>query len=347
MKIGGLDVGREYRPFIVAELSGNHAQSFEKAVAMVEAAAQAGVQAVKLQTYTADTMTLDVEGDGFRISDPASPWDGQSLYQLYRQASTPWEWHAPLFRRARELGLVAFSSPFDSTAVDFLESLDAPAYKIASFENNDLPLIEKVARTGKPVIISTGMAAEEEIRAAVATARAAGCKDLVLLKCTSTYPASPGDTNVSTIPHMRQAFGCEVGLSDHTLGIGVAAASVALGAVMVEKHFTLSRADGGVDMAFSLEPAEMAQLVTETTRAWQSVGEVRYGATSAEDVNTEYRRSIYVVKDVAAGEILTAENIRCIRPGHGLAPKHWDEVLGRKAARALRKGTALAWELLD
>jgi pseudaminic acid synthase len=347
MKIAGREVGLGHPPFVVAEMSGNHNQSFEAALAIVEAAAGSGAHAIKLQTYTADTMTLDVDRDEFRIDDPGSPWNGQSLYGLYMQASTPWEWHAPLFRRAKELGLAAFSSPFDESAVDFLESLDAPAYKIASFENTDLPLIARAAATGKPLIISTGMASREEIGEAVGAARGAGCREHLLGKCTSAYPASPTDANVLTIPDMRVRFGCEVGLSDHTLGIGVAVASVALGAALIEKHFTLRRAEGGVDAAFSMEPGEMAQLVAESLHAHQAIGQVAYGATAAEEPNKGFRRSIYVVRNIAAGEAFTAENIRCLRPGKGLAPRHWSALLGRKAAQALAKGTPLSWDLVS
>jgi len=347
MKIANLDVGPDHPPFIVAEMSGNHGGSFEKAVAIVEAAAQSGAHAIKLQTYTPDTMTLDLDQDEFRITDLQSPWSGESLYRLYQQACTPWEWHAPLFQRAKELGLAAFSTPFDQSAVDFLESLGVPAYKIASFENTDLPLIEAAAATGKPLIISTGMASVEEVREAVAAAHAGGCRDLVLLKCTSTYPASPEDTNILTIAHMREHFECQVGLSDHTVGIGVAVASVALGATMIEKHFTLRRADGGVDSTFSIEPEEMAQLVAETARAHQALGQVTYGPTAAEEPNKAYRRSIYVVKNIGPGEVFTRDNIRCIRPGNGLPPKDWPAVLGRTAARALKRGTPLSWDLIS
>lgn len=346
MMIAGREIGRAHPPFVVAEMSGNHNQSLERGLAIVEAAAQAGAHAIKLQTYSADTMTLDLDRDEFFIADPNSLWSGESLYRLYLRASTPWEWHAPLMARARELGLIAFSTPFDETAVDFLETCGVPCYKIASFENTDLPLIRKAAATGKPLIISTGMATMAELDEAVRTAREAGCRDLILLKCTSTYPADPIDSNIATIPHMRELFGCEVGLSDHTKGIGTAVAAVALGATVIEKHFTLSRAEGGVDAAFSLEPHELAPLVVESERAWQSLGDVFYGATAAEEQSKTYRRSIYVTADIARGEVLTHTNIRCIRPGLGLAPKWLPEVIGRRAARDLPKGTPLSWDFV-
>jgi pseudaminic acid synthase len=346
-RIAARAVGPTQEPFIIAEMSGNHNQSLDRALAIVDAAAASGAHAIKLQTYTADTMTIDADGDGFRIRDPKSLWNGRSLYELYQEAHTPWEWHAPLFARARELGIIPFSTPFDETAVDFLESLDAPCYKIASFENTDLPLIRRVAATGKPLIISTGMASLGEIDEAVRAAREAGCIDLVLLKCTSTYPASPLDTNVRTIAHMQSLFNCQIGLSDHTMGVGVAVASVALGATVIEKHFTLDRSEGGVDSAFSLEPHELAQLVTETRRAWQGLGQVAYGCSAAERGSLQFRRSLYLVEDAEAGTVLTSANVRAIRPGLGLAPKHLEAVLGRKLRHAARRGTPLAWALLD
>ena len=346
MHIAEHEIGLTARPFIIAEMSGNHNRSLQRALEMVEAAARSGAHALKLQTYTAETMTLDLDHGDFLISDQKSLWNGRSLYALYEEAHTPWEWHAPIFARARALGLVPFSTPFDSSAVEFLESLDVAAYKIASFENTDLPLIRRVAATGRPMIISTGMASVAELDETVQAARAAGCKDLVLLKCTSTYPATPGNTNILTIPHMRQLFDCEVGLSDHTMGIGTSVASVALGATVIEKHFTLRRADGGVDAAFSLEPEELQSLVQETERAWQALGKVAYGLTDAERSSLQFRRSLYVCRDMAAGDVFTPENVRAIRPGRGLAPKHLDAVLGRQAKVALAKGTALAWHLL-
>ncbi|WP_445505601.1 pseudaminic acid synthase [Niallia sp. 03091] len=344
--LGQSIISSSYKPFIIAEMSGNHNQSLDKALAIVEAAVKAGVDALKIQTYTADTMTLDIDNDDFKIEDKESLWNGNSLYKLYQQAYTPWDWHEPIFERCRELGIIPFSTPFDETAVDFLESLNVPMYKIASFENNDLPLIKKVASTGKPMIISTGMATLAELDETVRVAREAGCKDLILLKCTSTYPATPNNTNISTIPHMRQAFNCQVGLSDHTMGTGVTVASVALGATVIEKHFTLSRAEGGVDAAFSMEPHEMKLLVEETERAWQAIGQVTYGPTEKEKSSLKFRRSIYVAKDIKAGEEFTKENIKVIRPGYGLAPKYYEEVLGRKAKNNLSKGTPLRLQLL-
>lgn len=346
MKIGNREVGRKCAPFIIAEMSGNHNQSLERALEIVEAAAKAGAHGLKLQTYTADTMTLDIDEREFHISDPNSLWTGTSLYKLYGEAYTPWEWHKPIFDRARELGILAFSTPFDDTAVDFLESLDVPCYKIASFENTDLPLIHCVAATGKPLIISTGMATVAELDETVCAAREAGCKDLILLKCTSTYPATAANTNILTIPHLRDLFGCEVGLSDHTMGIGVSVGSVALGATVIEKHFTLKRADGGVDSTFSMEPAEMAQLVVETERAWQAMGQVKYGPTEAEKKSLQYRRSLYVVQDLKAGDVLTRDNVRAIRPGLGLPTKYLEQVLGKAVKKDVKRGTALGWGLI-
>lgn len=340
-------IGLGHPPFIIAEMSGNHNQSLDRALAIVEAAAKTGAHALKIQTYTPDTMTIDLDEREFHISDPKSLWAGTSLYKLYGQASTPWEWHKPIFDRANALGMIAFSTPFDDTAVAFLEELDVPCYKIASFENTDLPLIRRVAATGKPIIISTGMATAEELGETVQAARDSGCQDLVLLKCTSTYPAAADNTNISTIPDLRRRFGCEVGLSDHTMGVGVAVASVALGATAIEKHFTLRRADGGVDSAFSMEPTEMAMLVSETKSAWQSIGTVCYGPTEAELKSILFRRSLYFVKDLGVGDVLTRENVRAIRPGLGLPPKHLDQVLGMKVKSAVKRGTALAWELLE
>ncbi|MCQ5366116.1 pseudaminic acid synthase [Anoxybacillus salavatliensis] len=344
--VEGRKIGPNHKPFIIAEMSGNHNQSLERALAIVEAAAKAGAHALKIQTYTADTMTLNLENPEFKIEDSDSLWKGHTLYQLYQQAYTPWEWHKPIFDRARELGMIPFSTPFDETAVDFLEELDVPMYKIASFENNDIPLIKKVASTGKPMIISTGMATVSELDETVRVAREAGCKDLILLKCTSTYPASPENTNILTIPHMRELFNCQVGLSDHTMGIGVAVASVALGATVIEKHFTLSRADGGVDSAFSMEPDEMKALVVETERAWQALGEVKYGPTEKEKASLKFRRSIYVAKDIKAGEKFTKENIRVIRPGYGLEPKYFEQIIGLTAKQDLKAGTPLSFDLL-
>lgn len=346
MRIANHEIGRTAAPFMIAEMSGNHNQSLDHALAIVDAAAKAGAHALKLQTYTADTITLDVHSERFTIRDADSLWDGQTLHDLYRKAHTPWEWHEPIMRRARALGLTCFSSAFDETSVDFLESLDVPAYKIASFENNHLPLIERVAATGKPLIISTGMASLAELDEAVSTARKAGCRDLVLLKCTSNYPASPADSNLRTIPHLRELFGCEVGLSDHTLGVGVAAAAVALGATVIEKHFTIRRADGGVDSAFSLEPDEFRGLVTETLRAWQALGAVAYGPTANERRSLAFRRSLFVAEDLRAGDQLTAARIRCVRPGHGLHPRHLPQVIGRRVTRDVAKGEPLDWDMM-
>jgi pseudaminic acid synthase len=343
--IGNRKVGASETPFVIAEMSGNHNQSLERAIEIVEAAAKTGAHALKIQTYTPDTMTLDLDEREFHISDPNSLWAGTSLYKLYGQAHTPWEWHEPIFKRARELGMIAFSTPFDDSAVDFLERLEVPCYKIASFENTDLPLIRRVAGTGKPLIISTGMATVAELDETVCAARQAGCKDLILLKCTSTYPAAAANTNILTIPHLRELFDCEVGLSDHTMGIGVSVGSVALGATVIEKHFALSRSEGGVDSTFSMEPDEMTQLVVETERAWQALGRVTYGLIDAERQSIQFRRSLYVVRDIAAGELLTDEHIRAIRPGHGLPPKYFDDVRGMRVARDLQRGTALTWDM--
>jgi pseudaminic acid synthase len=346
MIIEGRRIGRDHAPFVIAEMSGNHNQSLDRALQIVEAAASAGAHALKIQTYTADTITLDVREGEFRIDDPKSLWHGHNLYELYGRAYTPWEWHAPIMQRARELGMACFSSPFDETAVDFLAGLGAPAYKIASPEIIHLPLIRKVAATGKPMIISTGMATLTEIDDAVRAARESGCKELVLLKCTSTYPAQPTDSNVVTIGHMRSLFGCEVGLSDHTMGVGAAVAAVAHGATVIEKHFTLRRADGGVDSAFSLEPEELRALVVETERAWQSLGAISYGPTEAEKGSLPFRRSIYIAKDLEAGDTLTRENLRCVRPGLGLPPKFYEVLLGRRVNRRVAKGTPMRWDLL-
>jgi pseudaminic acid synthase len=344
--IGARRVGLDAPPLVIAEMSGNHNQSLERALAIVDAAARAGAHALKLQTYTPDTMTLDLNVGEFQINDPNNLWVGNSLYELYRKAYTPWEWHQPIFQRAAELGMLAFSTPFDESAVDFLENLNVPAYKIASFENTDLPLIRKVAATGKPMIISTGMASVAEIDEAVRAARAAGCEHLVLLKCTSTYPAAADNSNLRTIPHLRELFDCEVGLSDHTMGVGAAVAAVALGASVIEKHFTLSRADGGVDSTFSLEPQELQLLTLETERAWRSLGQVSYGASAAEQGSLAFRRSLYVVQDIAEGEVLSASNVRAIRPGYGLPPKFLEQVLGMRLKKPVLRGTALTWDML-
>lgn len=337
--------GQRRAPFIIAEMSGNHNNSLERALEIVEAAAKAGAHALKLQTYTADALTIDHDGPGFRIE--GGLWDGHNLYQLYEDAHMPWEWHKPLFERGRELGLVVFSTPESPQAVELLEDVNCPIYKITSFEAVDLPFIRHVASTGKPLIISTGMADEEEIAEAVAAARDGGCKDLILLHCVSGYPTPPEDANLLTIPDMREKFGVPVGLSDHTLGTAVAVAATALGAVAIEKHFTLSRADGGVDSAFSMEPHELEQLVRDTAIAFKALGDVNYERKSSEKGNMVFRRSLYAVKDIAAGEELTAENMRSIRPGYGLKPKHYDKVLGRRAKVAIPRGTPLSWDLLE
>ena len=335
-------IGKERRPFIIAEMSGNHNQSLERALQIVKAAADAGADAIKLQTYTADTITFNGAGEEFFIKDENSLWKGQNLYDLYKQAYTPWEWHKSIFDYAKELGLIAFSSPFDTTAVDFLESLNVPLYKIASFENTDHILLKSIAKTGQPVIMSTGVATIADIQESVEVLRDGGCKELVLLKCTSTYPASPENTNVLTIPHMRELYDCPVGLSDHTMGIGASIAAVALGACVIEKHFTLRRADGGVDSAFSLEPAEFENLVIETERAFLSLGKVNYELSEKEKRNLQFKRSLYVVKDMQAGEIITPEHIRSIRPGNGLHTRHYEKIIGKIAKTDVKAGTPLS-----
>ena len=346
MKILDRTIGPGHRPYLIAEMSGNHNQSLERALAIVDAAAAHGADAIKLQTYTADTMTLNLRMPGFVIDDPKSLWAGRQLYELYQEAHTPWEWHAPIMERAAHHGVHCFSTPFDFSSVDFLESLNVPTYKIASFENTDLPLIRRVAATGKPIIMSTGMATAGEIDEAVRAAREAGCRDLVLLKCTSTYPATAANTNISTIPHLRALFGCEVGLSDHTMGCGVSVAATALGATVIEKHFTLRRADGGVDSSFSMEPHELRQLREETERAWQAVGQISYGPTAAEMKSLAFRRSLYIAQDMKADDVITSENLRCVRPGFGLPPKHLDSLLGQRIGCDVVAGTPMAWSLL-
>ena len=346
IKIANTEISKSNKPFIIAEMSGNHNQSLERALEIVDAAAKTGAHAIKLQTYTADTITIDKKDGEFFIADPKSLWKGSSLYDLYKEAYTPWEWHKPIIERAKEKGLICFSSPFDFTAIDFLEDLNVEAYKIASFENIDIPLIKKAANTGKPIIISTGMASISEIAEAVEAVRSTGNNQLVLLKCTSTYPATPDNTNILTIPHMRELFNCEIGLSDHTMGIGVSVASVALGATVIEKHFTLNRADGGVDSSFSMEPEEMRQLVIESERAWQALGKISYGATEKEKGSLVFRRSLYIVEDIKAGEVLTEKNLRSIRPGLGLSPKFIDQLIGRRVNQNLPRGTAFKWDYL-
>jgi N-acetylneuraminate synthase len=347
IQIGDYTVGNDSPPFIIAELSGNHGQDKQLALSMIDAAADCGAHAIKLQTYTADSMTLDVSSDDFLIQETDSLWVGESLHALYKKAATPYEWHEELFNYAASRGLIAFSSPFDNEAVDFLDDLGVPCFKIASFELTDTPLIAHAASKGKPLIMSTGMATLAEIEHAVSTAKNAGCEEVILLKCTSTYPAEPVNTNLNTIPNMRSAFERQVGLSDHTRGVGVAIASVSLGATVIEKHFVLDRTAGGVDAAFSLEPNELKLLVDESMRAWQALGVVRYGGTEAEEKSKQYRRSIYVSEDIEAGQLLTEKNLRIVRPAHGLAPKHWDNVIGTKAKFNLKKGHALTWRDVD
>jgi pseudaminic acid synthase len=346
LTISGRKIGPENPPFVIAELSGNHNQSLERALELITVAAQSGVHAVKFQTYTPETMTLDLDYGDFFISDTESLWEGRSLYDLYAEAHTPWDWHEEMFSHARSLGLIPFSSPFDQSAVDFLEELDTPCYKIASFESTDLPLVRYVASKGRPMIISTGMSTAAEIDETVRAVRDEGCEEFVLLKCTSSYPSTPEDTNILTIPHMREMFDCQVGLSDHTRGVGVSVASVALGATVLEKHFTLNRSDGGVDSSFSMEPEELKQLVAETERAWLGLGRIFYGATSSEAKSLQFRRSIYVCQDIKVGDVFSSHNMRIIRPGFGLEPKYFDKVMGKKATTDIARGTALTWDLL-
>ncbi|MBS1495142.1 MAG: pseudaminic acid synthase [Bacteroidetes bacterium] len=343
IKIENITIGKNHKPFIVAEMSGNHNQSLDRAFAIVDAAAECGAHAVKLQTYTADTITMK---GAHTIMEEGSLWHGKELHELYKEAYTPWEWHGPIIKRANEKGLICFSSPFDETAVDLLESLNTPLYKIASFENTHHPLLKKVAQTGKPVIMSTGVSTPADIYESIQVLRNNGCKELILLKCTSTYPATPENTNLKTIPHMKDLYSCPIGLSDHTMGIGVSIAAVSLGAVMIEKHFTLSRAEGGVDSAFSMEPHEMKSLVIETERAWQALGEIKYGIQKVEKENVMYKRSIYVSKDINEGDVFSEENLRVIRPGYGLLPKFFADVLGKKSSNAIKAGTPLKWEHL-
>jgi pseudaminic acid synthase len=345
-RIGHHTIGPDHPPFVIAEMSGNHNQSLARALAIIDAIATSGAHAVKLQTYTADTMTLDLREREFVIDDPNSLWHGRSLYDLYDEAHTPWDWHPALFERARRHDLVCFSTPFDDTAVDFLETLDCPAYKIASFENTDTHLIRKVARTGKPVIISTGMATLAETEQAVRTVRAEGNDRIVLLKCTSNYPADPGDSHLRTIPHLRDAFDVHVGLSDHTLGIGVPIAATAYGATVIEKHFTLDRNEGGVDADFSLEPSEMRTLVEETGRAHASLGRITYGGSPSERGSRQFRRSLYVVEDVKQGTRVSPANVRAVRPGFGLPVSEYDRVIGMTFTTPAMRGTPLSWDLL-
>lgn len=344
--IEGFKIGDENKPFVIAEMSGNHNQSLDRALEIVDAAAAAGAHGLKIQTYTADTMTIPHDKGLFYIDDPKSLWNGKTLHELYQIAHTPWEWHKPIFERARQKGMIPFSTPFDSTSVDFLEDLGVSVYKIASFENKDWPLLKKVAQTGKPVIMSTGASTVESISESVKVLRENGCNNIILLKCTSTYPASASNTNLKTIPHMRELFNCFTGLSDHTGGIGAAIASVALGARVIEKHFTLNREDGGVDSAFSIEPNELEALVIESERAWESLGEIKYDVLKEENASLRFKRSIYIVKDIKVGDIFTSENVRVIRPGDGMQPKYFEKILGRKAKADIKRGTPLTWDLL-
>ncbi len=347
IKIANKIIGEGYPAFIIAEMSGNHNQSLDRALLIVEEAAKAGADAIKLQTYTADTMTLNLSKGEFFISDETSLWKGTSLYDLYEKAHTPWEWHKPIFDKAKEHGLIAFSTPFDETAVDFLQELNVPCYKIASFEIIDIPLIRKVAKTGKPIIMSTGMATIEEIQDAVEAARDAGCDNIILLKCTSAYPATSADANLSTMADMKERFNVQVGLSDHTMGIAVPIAATTLGATVIEKHFTLKRSDGGVDSAFSLEPEELKNLVVETKRAFESLGQIKYGGSKSEKKNKVFRRSLYAVKDIKKGEFFNIENTRAIRPGYGLSPKYYKMVMGKKAKCNIELGTPLDFNLIE
>lgn len=347
LKIANQEIGLEEKPFIIAEMSGNHNQSLERALSIVDAAANAGADAIKLQTYTADTMTINQSHGLFQIDDEDSLWKGHNLYELYEIAHTPWEWHAPIFERAREKGMLAFSTPFDETAVDFLEDLNVPAYKVASFESAHHPLLKKIAQTGKPVIISSGTSRLDDLYESIRVLKENGCKDIVILKCTSTYPATPENTNLNTIPVLQQIFpDCIIGLSDHTMGIGAAVAAVALGARVIEKHFTLRRADGGVDSAFSMEPEELKALVVESERAFQSLGTVQLDTQKSEEKSLRFKRSIYVVKDIQAGEVFSEENIRVIRPGDGLAPRYWEKIIGMAAKQTIKRGTPISWDLL-
>ncbi len=347
IKISDFTIGYNHKPFLIAEMSGNHNQSLETALKIVDAIAESGAHAIKLQTYTADSLTINVNHGEFKISDQNSLWYGRTLYDLYQEACTPYEWHEPIFNRAKDKGLICFSTPFDEDAVDFLETLNVPAYKVASFENNHLPLLKKIAKTGKPVIMSTGISNIITIEEAVSTLKENGCNEIILLKCTSTYPATPENTNILTIPHMEKLFGTHVGLSDHTLGIGVAVASVVLGARVIEKHFTLDRNDGGVDSAFSMEPNEFKQLVLETQRAFLSLGEIKYGILDSEKKSLTFKRSIYVVEDIKSGESFTDKNIKIIRPGLGIQPKYFDVFIGKKASKDIKKGTALSFDHLS
>ena len=341
MKIAGKPIGGGTPPYVIAEMSANHNGNIETALRIIEAAKLAGANAVKLQTYTAETITLKSDREDFKIN--GGLWDGRTLYDLYEEAHTPWEWHPALFEHARKIGITIFSSAFDQTAVDLLESLDTPAYKIASFEAVDLSLIKYVASTGKPMIISTGMADAEEIQEAIDAARSGGCKELAILHCVSGYPAPAQDYNLLTIPDMIKRFGVVTGLSDHTLDNTTAIASIGVGAAIIEKHFTLDRKGGGPDDSFSLEPADLAALCTGVRIAWEAMGEVNYSRKSSEQDNVKFRRSLYFVEDLKAGELITPKAIRSIRPGFGLAPKHIDEIIGRTAAHDIKRATPVTW----
>jgi N-acetylneuraminate synthase len=345
-KIQDTIISPDHKPFVIAEMSGNHNQSLERAFEIVDAAAEAGANALKLQTYTADTITFNGTSDEFVIKDQNSLWKNQNLHKLYQMAYTPWEWHKPIFDRAKAHGMLAFSSPFDTTAVDFLESLDVPCFKIASFENTDHILLKKVAQTGKPIIMSTGVASIADIQESVGILRKNGCKDLVLLKCTSTYPATPESTNLLTIPHMAALFDCQIGLSDHTMGIGAGIAAVALGARVLEKHFTLRRADGGVDSSFSLEPEELKNLVVESERAFLAMGKVNYILSEKEQKSLQYKRSLYVIEPMKSGEVFSELNVSSIRPSNGLHTRYYEEILGKTATQDIEAGTALSWGLV-
>ncbi|MBF0233058.1 MAG: pseudaminic acid synthase [Desulfamplus sp.] len=345
IKIEDRIIGKNNPVYIIAELSANHNQDFNQAVQIIKAAKEAGADAVKLQTYTPDTITIDCNNEYFQIKH-GTIWDGKSLYDLYKEAYTPWEWQPELKKIANNLGMTLFSTPFDKTAVDFLEKMGVPAYKIASFELVDIPLIKYVAKKGKPIIMSTGMATLAEIDEAITAAREAGCKELALLKCTSTYPAEPADMNLRTIPHMAEAFGVPVGISDHTLGIAVSVAAVALGACIVEKHFTLSRSTPGPDSAFSLEPHEFKQMVDAIRTTEKALGKVSYEVTEHETASRIFRRSLFVVKDMKAGDVFTEENIRSIRPAHGLQPKYFEQFIGKVVNKDVKRGTPFGWELL-
>ena len=346
MNIGKYKIGCKYEPFIIAEMSGNHNQSIERAFSIIEAAKKSGANALKIQTYTAETMTLPIKSKRFTVNDKDNIWEGENLYNLYQKAYTPWEWHERIFKKAKELNLICFSTPFDETAVDFLEGLDVPAYKIASFEITHLPLIIKIAKTKKPMIISTGMATLAEIDECVTAAKQSGCKDLILLKCTSTYPANPKNSNLNTIPHLKKLFKCEVGLSDHTMGIGSAISAVSLGASVIEKHFTLRRSDGGVDASFSMEPNEMEQLVYEVKNAWQSLGKIKYGPSKDEIKSKKFRRSIYAKKDIEKGSKFSEKNIGIFRPSGGIPPKYYSTIIGKKVEKKILKGTPITWKIL-